>query len=282
MPQAAAALAIAPAEAPAHAGTLSPEVLAGAAVLLAEIPEALRDPTRDGLGAQAVCAALLLARDADTRRRQLQALAETPGLPQEAQRLAPAAGALPAAARLPMAELALQGLRTLSRPQYDRFRAALMTLAAMDERITLFEYALMRLVIRNLDPHFGRATRRAAQYYSLAPLLEECGLLLSALARAGAADEARVASAYSRGWTALGVEGSRLLQPAMACTMAAVDKALDRLALTPPLLRERVVRACAACAAADSQLSVEEGELLRAVADALDCPLPPFLPKPRG
>jgi hypothetical protein len=181
-----------------------------------------------------------------------------------------------------MAELALQGLRTLSRPQYDRFRAALMTLAAMDERITLFEYALMRLVIRNLDPHFGRATRRAAQYYSLAPLLDECGLLLSALARAGTADEARVASAYSRGWTALGVEGSRLLQPAMACTMAAVDKALDRLALTPPLLRERVVRACAACAAADSQLSVEEGELLRAVADALDCPLPPFLPKPRG
>ena len=45
-----------------------------------------------------------------------------------------------------------------------------------------------------------------------------------------------------------------------------------------PKLRAKLVDACAACICADMSVSVEEGELLRAICDMLNCPMPPLLP----
>jgi hypothetical protein len=42
-------------------------------------------------------------------------------------------------------------------------------------------------------------------------------------------------------------------------------------------LKKRVLEACAGCVARDGHATLEELELFRAVADALDCPIPPFL-----
>jgi hypothetical protein len=42
-------------------------------------------------------------------------------------------------------------------------------------------------------------------------------------------------------------------------------------------LKKSVLEACAACIAADVRVTVEEGELLRVIADALDCPMPPLI-----
>jgi len=33
------------------------------------------------------------------------------------------------------------------------------------------------------------------------------------------------------------------------------------------------------CVSADSLITVDEAEMLRAIADSLDCPIPPFIPK---
>ena len=44
-----------------------------------------------------------------------------------------------------------------------------------------------------------------------------------------------------------------------------------------PRLKKRVLEACAACIGANGLVTTEEGELLRAVADALDCPMPPLM-----
>jgi hypothetical protein len=37
------------------------------------------------------------------------------------------------------------------------------------------------------------------------------------------------------------------------------------------------ILACAACIGADGRVTVEEGELLRAISDSLGCPMPPLL-----
>jgi hypothetical protein len=47
--------------------------------------------------------------------------------------------------------------------------------------------------------------------------------------------------------------------------------------MASPSVKKRVLDACAVCIAVDGTVTVEEGELLRAVADALDCPMPPLL-----
>jgi tellurite resistance protein len=44
-----------------------------------------------------------------------------------------------------------------------------------------------------------------------------------------------------------------------------------------PQIKKNVLSACAQTVAADGVIQQREAELLRAVADALDCPIPPFL-----
>jgi len=71
--------------------------------------------------------------------------------------------------------------------------------------------------------------------------------------------------------------GARALLPDEACSLTALDRALDRLATSAPQVKSRVLDACATCIASDGRVTVAEGELLRAIADSLDCPIPPLL-----
>jgi hypothetical protein len=72
-----------------------------------------------------------------------------------------------------------------------------------------------------------------------------------------------------------------VLLPRERCDVRALDGALARLADTAPRLRGEILAACVAAVATDGMVTVAEGELLRAVADSLDCPLPPLLPGQR-
>jgi uncharacterized tellurite resistance protein B-like protein len=48
--------------------------------------------------------------------------------------------------------------------------------------------------------------------------------------------------------------------------------------LAAPIIKKNLIDACARVVAADGVIQEEEAELLRAVADTLDCPMPPFIP----
>ena len=60
--------------------------------------------------------------------------------------------------------------------------------------------------------------------------------------------------------------------------MSEIDRALAELDRTTPQLKRHLVRAATAAVAFDGRVTLAEGELLRAVADALGVPVPPFLP----
>ena len=60
-------------------------------------------------------------------------------------------------------------------------------------------------------------------------------------------------------------------------SLARVDEALDQLAQAATTVKRNVLLACAQTVAADGQVLCREAELLRAIADTLDCPMPPFL-----
>ena len=44
-------------------------------------------------------------------------------------------------------------------------------------------------------------------------------------------------------------------------------------------IKKKVLKACVVCISADSIITVDEAEILRAVADTLDCPIPPIIPR---
>ena len=57
-----------------------------------------------------------------------------------------------------------------------------------------------------------------------------------------------------------------------------LSAAFERLAQVQPSSLQPLLAACAACIAADHTVTPDEGELMRAIADAIGCPMPPLLP----
>ena len=69
--------------------------------------------------------------------------------------------------------------------------------------------------------------------------------------------------------------GQVRIVPPQQCTFDTFDAALSQLAQASPAVKRSILEAVVACIAADGKMTVEENELLRAVAAALACPLPP-------
>ena len=275
------AVSLSPAQVAAVAGQPGPVHLAAAAHLLAALPSPLLDRAREPMGARAVVLAVLCDADPAVRERQLAAVRAAAGAPllAELETVLPLAAALPAEARLPVIDLTLPALRRLSAAQYRDFRSLVDALVAADERVTLFEYALHRVLLRHLEPAFAPQPPTRAAYYSLRQLGHPCAVLLSTLAHTGAREAEGAAAAFAAGVAALGerpLPGLRLL-PREECTIRRLDDALSRLAAVAPAQLRELVDACGAAVAQDGLVSGAEGELLRAIADALGCPVPPLV-----
>ena len=251
----------------------------------------LQAAAREAFGASALIYALLLSDDETVRTKQLSELAATTssGVCQEAQRLLGEIQALAAHAKLPLVDLALPGLRHLSPNQYKQFRTAVQALVESDGEIDLFEYVLQKIVLRHLEPQFGQVRKPVIQYYALKPLVPDCAVLLSALAYVGQSDPAQVEAAFRQGAAQLSYISQVELELVSAeeCELSKVDVALDRLAQSAPQIKKNVLNVCAQTVAADGVIQELEAELIRAIADSLDCPLPPFVtpapePHPAG
>jgi uncharacterized tellurite resistance protein B-like protein len=67
------------------------------------------------------------------------------------------------------------------------------------------------------------------------------------------------------------------LLPREQCGVTQIDEALDRLAQAVPIIKKNLLEACIHTVGADGVIQESEAELLRAVADTLDCPMPPFV-----
>lgn len=250
-----------------------------AADILANLPESLTTATREPLSATALIYGLLLSPEETVRTRQMESLTSDPAVYAELQKLQAGLSALEIRGRLPLVTLAMTALRHLSAAQYDAFTSRLQTLIAADGQIDLFEYMLQKMIQHRLDPHFHPVTKRVAHYYAVKPVLPDCRVLLSALANFGHSDPAQAQRAFLRGTQELpfaATDDVRLLEPG-ACGIGPIDDALNHLNQTTPQIKKLVIGACAETAATDGEIHPNEAELLRAIADTLDCPLPPFL-----
>jgi Zn-dependent protease with chaperone function len=265
-----------------NTGTPTPAHLRYAEGLRVAIPASLRTAAGEGLGASTLVYALLLSDDEVVRRKQLDELAAatSAAVCQEALRVWPDVQKIATHAKLPLVDLALPGLRHLSPSQFQQFRAAVQKLVESDGEIDLFEYVLQKIVLRHLEPYFSQARKPTIQYYALKPLAADCAVLLSALAYLGQEEPDKIQFAFQQGAQLLSYTAQvelRLL-PEEQCELAQVDAALNRLCQAVPQIKKNVLNACAQTVAADGVIQEMEAELLRAIADTLDCPMPPFIP----
>lgn len=188
-------------------------------------------------------------------------------------KLIPAVNQLDVRARLPLVDMTLPALRALSPSQYEEFNKCFVYLVQADDRLGLFEWTLHQILLRHLRPQFEKVRPPQVRYYGLQELGSQVSVLLSTLAYASQHDDELAFQAGAKYLSEVAVE----LLPRDACTVGQLDAALRELRQAAPKLRARLVDATAACICADMDVSVEEGELLRAICDMLNCPMPPLL-----
>ena len=265
----------------ATVGKISQDNVDHARDILASIPEPMRQAAGEPFGARAVIYCLLLDGNADILAKQQAVLAAKAdaAVMSLTEELREHLSNLPAAARLPLADIALPTLRTLSKGQYARFRAVVQALIAADNKVSLNEWTLTHFLMRQLDQHFGLQQSAKAKFGGLGDVNREAALLISLVAHAehqGATDAAELA--FKAGIVATGATALQFV-PREELKLDVLDAAVDKLAQLKPLLKPRIIKACAAVIMHDGQATTRGHELLRVIASCLDIPMPP-LPAP--
>ncbi len=272
---AAPSLARTPREVVARVGALRPAPLLRASRILSELPPELVAAAREPFAARALVCGLLLAPDPAQREAELGRVALPPGALGELRRLLPALDRVGRERRVALLDLALPALDALSAPQLAALRAELHELADAHGRLTVFEWALQRAVVRRIERRLSGG-RTAVRYRAVEQVEVECLEILSLLARAGARDAAAAQAALEAGAAELGVRGRWTLLPAARLGAASADRALAALDEAAPDVKQRVLRGCVACAVADARVTSDEAGVLRAISSSLGCPMPPF------
>lgn len=245
-----------------------------------KIHEGLRDnwkrAAHDREEAQALVFGLLLAEDGKLRDGEMRFLEKAAGeeAAQLAQQWQGEVRDLHSARKIALIDLALPTLRGLSPLEYERFLKVTQWLIASDAQVDLFEFMLQRVVERHLVSHFEKRGFRKIRYTKFSQLSEEANVLISTMAGVGASSEQEVRKAYAEavtslpGWNQSLVGGSALSE---------LTQILTRFDQASPLVKKKLLLACGRAAAADGDLANREAEMIRAIADSIGCPVPPFV-----
>jgi Zn-dependent protease with chaperone function len=275
-----AALGLTAEAAASRIGDVSPREIHYAEDAHEDIPASLRVAAQEPFGARAVIYALLLDPRPDVRERQ-QARLQAAAPPRdfaETLRQASVVQALPDRYRLPLVDLAMPALRQMSPGQYKAFRAQVEMLIGDDNRLSLFEYVLRCVLHRHLDAQFYRRPVQERVWKSAHQVAGPMSTVLSLLAWEGNPEPGPAAQAFAAGMEAfLGAKSGHRLLGREEGTLTKFDAALQELNKAVPAVKRQVVVACASCILADDQVTVREVEVLRAICDRLDCPMPPLL-----
>lgn len=262
-------------------GNPTPLHLKYAEQLRDSLPEPVRAAAREPLDATALIYAMLLSSDGSQRAQQLAGLEQKAGaaLRDKTAALFPDVSKAAVHAHLPMVNIALGALKQLTPEQYQTFSGTMNWLINSDGKVELFEFVLQKIVLKHLDSQFRGASKPVIQYYAVKPLAPDCSVVLSALANISSSDANEIQKAFAAGAPYLRVPDDvslQLLSPGQ-CDVKQIDAALNRIVLAAPIIKKNLIEACVHVVGADGVILETEAELLRAVADTLDCPMPPLM-----
>jgi len=261
-------------------GALSSAQIANAEAILSAIPEDIRIALRTPDGAQAVLFSLLLNREEEPRKKQMDYLstAADPHIPPLLGDLGPKVESLGPKAHPTLLDLAMPAFRQMAPAEAGRLIVHVEKLINADQRVTLFEYTLGKILRKALIPVItGKTDKAPINYYSFEAMIPHISVLLSTLVHAGYKTDEMKQMAFFAGAKAMNISmKDMILQPEKNLSFEKLDKVLDTLRQAAPAIKKRLMEGLAACAAVDQVVTVEEGELLRAIADTLDCPVPPL------
>lgn len=233
-------------------------------------------------GARAIVFALLLAQDETLRNAELSQLRQscTPEIYEQTSRLFGEVSSLHSTIKFSLVDLAIPTLRHLSLEEYRHFRDVTDHLIASDRQINLFEFALLKVIQRHLDTYFQQVRPPRMKYRNINRLNEETGILISTLAAMSHANDPEgIEAAFARAANHLQSTARTTIRfhDAAACGLREIDEALARFNEATPPVKRLLLEAASESVLEDGTVSSREAELIRAAADAIGCPIPPFV-----
>ncbi len=248
--------------------------------LLSDIPAAVIAEAHDTQGAQSIVLALLADADPAIRAQQWNVLhsLDNSTIMTKTTQLVDAVRQLPRATWLPLIDLSIPALRTLSLPQYEQFKNAVMGFIKADKKLALFEWVLKQIIVRQLDMLHGIQKPATAVHSYLGAVKRPLEIVLSILAYSEQTNEQQAQVAFDVAKKAIGATAFKMV-PRADITLKTLSEAMDELTKVKPLLKSRILKACVWCVSSDNEVTIAEMEILRAIAATLDVPLPPILPE---
>jgi Zn-dependent protease with chaperone function len=278
LPAAETRVAVTPAAVAAQVGNPDTDDRRSARTIRTTIPQALREAAYRQEQAVALIVALVLDSREDVRRRQRDVLAAQydAGAIALAESLAAQVAQLHPMLRLPLASLAFPALRRRPRPQLDAFVAALDALIAADGRVDLDEYCLAKLIRLQVIDSLAPAAASAIGRVKLPDAREEIAALFGVVAKYGHDDDASASRAYLAAIESV-LPGTALAYAPPDDFAGALDRAFPTLDRLAPAGKELIIEGLVRAISEDGSVRVAEAELVRVIAAALHCPLPPLI-----
>ncbi|MHA2799642.1 M48 family metallopeptidase [Vibrio harveyi] len=177
---------------------------------------------------------------------------------------------LPLHLRLPLLELAIPALKSMSESQKNRLCQVLRELSQTDNHYSLGEWCVINLLEKQLLAPFG-STR---QNKTFKQLQESVHWLLRELAWVTHSEREGAQRAFNASLTSLGFAETTLEAPNNNWRLSRA--ALELLLQLKPLQRRQFVKACRLAIESDGKITVAEGELYRVIACFLEVPEPPL------
>lgn len=242
--------------------------------LIEQLPVLLKRATREPYGARAVIYFLLLDNNDDIRKQQLDHLnvsADT-SVFDELLKLINRKPDPSSQVRLSLIDMSIPALRQLSDAQLENFKHNIDVLVRANKKMGVFEWSLQKILNNKLNSA-RRHRRTRAKHRSFSSLIEHCNVILSMLVYCDNKPVDTHDQLIKAAGEKLKCEGLRLYKKS-ELSLQKLDRAVDELRLLKPLLKPRLLKACAAVVTADEIITPSEAELLRAISDSLDCPIP--------
>lgn len=258
-------------------GTMSSQSIAQSGQMLSSLPDQIKEIMHEPVGAQSLIFSLLLSGDLEIETGQIEQIRELcgPEVEYSVLSLKNHLNQIEPDWKLPIVELSIPALKEMSKSQFHLFRTTISKLIASDGKVTLFEFALEKMIVHQVEIEFIKKNESKVIYNEVHSLITEFSLLLSAISHES--DEGAEASWQAAIGTLDEKTAPKLnLLPKSNCTFDAVDDALEKLGKSSGSVKKAFLDAALNAITQDGITNRAEIKWVRAMAVAIDCPLPLF------
>ena len=176
----------------------------------------------------------------------------------------------PETIRLPLLEIATQSLSLQSQKNTIQLLSRIETLINLDNQFTLSEFVIFCLVKKHTTPN--KQKHHTISRYDT--VFIEIQHILAALCATSSTSGEINTRTFHQAYSAF---STTEVAPSLP-SIQQLSISLEKLGQLSPLLKQPIIDACIDCILDDDHVSIREIELLRAICETLDCPMPPLIP----